>query len=176
MPDSCAKALAPTTALFGCTVKPVVWATSRDAGTICEVTWPVDRARDLPGGRGAADVEPAGGHEPPDEAAEHEDAFLLALHEASGIAIPAQGALLRNGDAPDASFGMRRRELEKRCERKPLGDAADAVAASCAAAAAATAAACARSSASTTFCSRSKMGAMPVPCVTASTTPPWPTC
>ena len=34
-----------------------------------------------------------------DEAAAHEDAFLLSLHAASGIAIPVQAALLRNGDA-----------------------------------------------------------------------------
>ncbi len=34
-----------------------------------------------------------------DEAVAHEDAFLLALHEASGIAIPVSSAVLRNGDA-----------------------------------------------------------------------------
>ena len=34
MPEACANALAPTTALLGCTTKPVVCATSRDAGTI----------------------------------------------------------------------------------------------------------------------------------------------
>src|SRR5512135_1431074 len=34
MPDSCAKALAPTIALLGCTGKPVMPDTSFDAGTI----------------------------------------------------------------------------------------------------------------------------------------------
>ena len=34
MPDSCAKALAPTIALFGCTGKPVMPETSLLAGTI----------------------------------------------------------------------------------------------------------------------------------------------
>src|SRR5947207_13382560 len=38
MPDSCAKALAPTMALFGCTGKPVMLETSFDAGTIWVVS------------------------------------------------------------------------------------------------------------------------------------------
>src|ERR1700704_7194531 len=38
MPDSCAKALAPTIALFGCTGKPVMLDTSLDAATICVVS------------------------------------------------------------------------------------------------------------------------------------------
>ena len=40
MPEACAKALAPTTALFGCTTKPVVCATRREAGTICVASMP----------------------------------------------------------------------------------------------------------------------------------------
>ena len=40
MPDACANAFAPTTALFGCTTKPVICDTSREVGTICVVsTW-----------------------------------------------------------------------------------------------------------------------------------------
>ena len=38
MPDSCANALAPTIALFGCTGKPVMPDTSFDAATICVVS------------------------------------------------------------------------------------------------------------------------------------------
>ena len=38
MPEAWAKALAPTTALFGWTTKPVICETSRDAGTICVVS------------------------------------------------------------------------------------------------------------------------------------------
>ena len=38
MPDACANALAPTTALLGCTAKPVICETSFDAGTIW-VVW-----------------------------------------------------------------------------------------------------------------------------------------
>ena len=38
MPDSCANALAPTIALFGCTGKPVIDETSFEAGTICVVS------------------------------------------------------------------------------------------------------------------------------------------
>ncbi len=53
-----------------------------------------DRAREVAGT--AAPPAPATRR---DEATAHEDAFLLSLHEASGIAIPVQGALLRNGDA-----------------------------------------------------------------------------
>src|SRR5690554_5381047 len=34
MPDSCAKALAPTMALLGCTGKPVIEDTKREVGTI----------------------------------------------------------------------------------------------------------------------------------------------
>ena len=37
MPDSCAKALAPTIALLGWTANPVRYETSRDAGVSCSV-------------------------------------------------------------------------------------------------------------------------------------------
>ncbi|MNS96264.1 hypothetical protein D3C72_1305550 [compost metagenome] len=40
MPDACAKAFAPTTALFGCTAKPVICDTILDAATICVVSMP----------------------------------------------------------------------------------------------------------------------------------------
>jgi len=36
MPEACAKALAPTTALLGWITKPVVCDTILDAGTICD--------------------------------------------------------------------------------------------------------------------------------------------
>ena len=45
MPEAWAKALAPTTALFGWTTKPVVWATRREAGTICEASMPTSRPK-----------------------------------------------------------------------------------------------------------------------------------
>jgi hypothetical protein len=45
MPLACAKALAPTTALLGCTTKPVVWLTMRLAGTICVVSMPTSRPK-----------------------------------------------------------------------------------------------------------------------------------
>ena len=38
MPEACAKAFAPTTALFGCTTKPVICDTMREVGTICVVS------------------------------------------------------------------------------------------------------------------------------------------
>src|SRR5690606_41034455 len=41
MPDSWAKALAPTMALFGCTGKPVMLDTRRDVLRMCSVTIPV---------------------------------------------------------------------------------------------------------------------------------------
>ena len=40
MPDSCANALAPTTALLGCTGYPVMVDTSLLAGTICVASMP----------------------------------------------------------------------------------------------------------------------------------------
>src|SRR5215831_4922168 len=45
MPDSCAKALAPTIALFGCTGKPVMPDTSFEAATICVVSMRVEHGK-----------------------------------------------------------------------------------------------------------------------------------
>ena len=45
MPDSCANALAPTTALFGCTAKPVMPETRRLAGTIWVVSMLVSQLK-----------------------------------------------------------------------------------------------------------------------------------
>ena len=53
-----------------------------------------DRARAC-----AADGPLAGAEPVTDDATAHEDAFLLALHDASGLALTPAGALLRNGDA-----------------------------------------------------------------------------
>jgi len=52
------------------------------------------RAREVTGARPGAPAPPV---RTPDT--DHEDAFLLTLHEASGIAIPLAAARLRNGDA-----------------------------------------------------------------------------
>jgi len=50
--------------------------------------------------RDCAAQGPLHGPEPvADDAAAHEDAFLLALHDASGLTLNPAGALLRNGDA-----------------------------------------------------------------------------
>ena len=45
MPEACAKAFAPTTALFGCTTKPVICDTRREVGTICVVSMRVSRSK-----------------------------------------------------------------------------------------------------------------------------------
>ena len=47
MPDSCANALAPTIALFGCTTKPVICDTRREAGTICVVSMRVSQVEEV---------------------------------------------------------------------------------------------------------------------------------
>ena len=41
MPDACAKAFAPTTALLGCTAKPVICETNLEVGTICVASIPI---------------------------------------------------------------------------------------------------------------------------------------
>ncbi len=47
----------------------------------------------------ASGPPPVRGLPAPTAATEHEDAFLLALHEASGMSVPAAVAIARNGDA-----------------------------------------------------------------------------